>query len=216
MNSTPALAFEGTTFHTVQRRGQVWLRASEIAEALGYSRADKVTQIYDRNKDEFSPAMTQNLKLRVKGFGSGNDFKEVRVFSLRGAHLIAMFSRTELAKKFRRWVLDVLDRQLDGLAAEAASGYRLTEADRNSIEGLCCHMAFLHSWWKRVYPGLRALNPQLAAGAYDRFSDGAMFAHGLVAKFHLKSWHRYAAGFPWDGGFTERDTYRRQMERISA
>ncbi|MFN2858042.1 P22AR C-terminal domain-containing protein, partial [Escherichia coli] len=38
--------------------------------------------------------------------------KKVRVFSLRGAHLIAMFARTPVAKEFRRWVLDILDREV--------------------------------------------------------------------------------------------------------
>lgn len=33
----------------------------------------------------------------------------MRIFSLRGAHLVAMFARTPKAKAFRRWVLDVLD-----------------------------------------------------------------------------------------------------------
>lgn len=37
-----------------------------------------------------------------------------RIFSLRGCHLLAMFARTPVAKAFRKWVLDVLDR----LAAE--------------------------------------------------------------------------------------------------
>ncbi|MDH8489597.1 P22AR C-terminal domain-containing protein, partial [Klebsiella pneumoniae] len=37
---------------------------------------------------------------------------KVRVFSLRGAHLIAMFARTPVAKEFRRWVLDILDREV--------------------------------------------------------------------------------------------------------
>lgn len=40
--------------------------------------------------------------------------QETRIFSLRGCHLLAMFARTPVAKAFRRWVLDVLDR----LAAE--------------------------------------------------------------------------------------------------
>ncbi len=53
--------------------------------------------------------MTLTLSLGVKGFGSGDSEKEVRIFSLRGAHLIGMFSRTKLAKEFRFWVLDILD-----------------------------------------------------------------------------------------------------------
>lgn len=49
--------------------------------------------------------MTEEVKLAL----SGNYQKTVRIFSLRGAHLIAMFARTSLAKQFRKWVLDVLD-----------------------------------------------------------------------------------------------------------
>lgn len=32
--------------------------------------------------------------------------KETRIFSLRGAHLLAMFARTEIAKQFRKWILN--------------------------------------------------------------------------------------------------------------
>ena len=35
--------------------------------------------------------------------------REVRIFSLRGAQLLAIFARTPPAKRFRRWVLDVLE-----------------------------------------------------------------------------------------------------------
>ncbi|MNQ82204.1 hypothetical protein D3C85_972510 [compost metagenome] len=66
--------------------------------------------------------MTETVKLTV----SGNLQKEVRIFSLRGAHLLAMFARTEVAKEFRRWVLDVLD----GLSAQDSapdSSVTLTE-----------------------------------------------------------------------------------------
>lgn len=56
--------------------------------------------------------MSLVLKLNTKGFGGGNSGKDVHVFSLRGAHLIAMFARTPIAKEFRKWVLDVLDKEL--------------------------------------------------------------------------------------------------------
>jgi prophage antirepressor-like protein len=70
---------------------------------------NSVSRIYDRNPDEFTSAMTLTVNLTVKGFGNGGSEKEVRIFSLRGAHLIAMFARTALAKAFRKWVLDILD-----------------------------------------------------------------------------------------------------------
>lgn len=37
---------------------------------------------------------------------------KIRIFSLRGAHLIAMFARTQIAKEFRKWVLDILDKEV--------------------------------------------------------------------------------------------------------
>lgn len=57
--------------------------------------------------------------MRVKGFGNGNSEKESRIFSLRGCHLIAMFSKTDIAKQFRKWVLDILDREVLGKQIES-------------------------------------------------------------------------------------------------
>ena len=56
--------------------------------------------------------MTLTLDLGVKGFGNGNSKKAVRIFSLRGCHLLAMFAKTEVAKQFRKWVLDLLDKEV--------------------------------------------------------------------------------------------------------
>lgn len=101
-----ALSFNEVNFSPVERDGQIWLTAGELARALGYAKANAVTQVYERNQDEFNQSMTQvidnpqSLNLRL------------RVFSLRGAHLIAMFSKTAIAKQFRKWVLDVLDREV--------------------------------------------------------------------------------------------------------
>ena len=107
-----ALSFNEVNFSPVEQNGQIWLTAVELAKALGYAKSDAVTQVYERNKDEFNASMTLTLKLRVKGFGNGNSEKESRIFSLRGCHLIAMFSKTAIAKQFRKWVLDVLDREV--------------------------------------------------------------------------------------------------------
>ncbi len=102
------LTFQNTEFDVVDRSGNTWLKAADIARALGYKKADAVTQIYDRNSDEFTSAMSQTLNLSVPQNG-GELTRESRIFSLRGAHLIAMFARTALAKAFRKWVLDILD-----------------------------------------------------------------------------------------------------------
>jgi prophage antirepressor-like protein len=102
------LSFHETQFNVVNHNNQIWLTAVEIAKALQYKSDDSVTKIYNRNHEEFSHGMSETVNLTV----SGNLTKSIRVFSLRGAHLIAMFARTPVAKEFRRWVLDVLDREV--------------------------------------------------------------------------------------------------------
>ena len=104
MNS---LTFKDISFHPVnQNDDQIWITSSELARALGYAREDSVSRIYDRNSDEFTSDMTkiidnpQTVNLTV------------RIFSLRGCHLITFFARTPVAKEFRKWVLDVLDKEV--------------------------------------------------------------------------------------------------------
>jgi phage anti-repressor protein len=115
---TPAdLQFGDTHFNIADRNGQVWLRLSEIEEALGYANKGKgLSTIFHRNSSEFTESMTALVKLpdlHPRNEGAGQ-IREIRVFSLRGAHLLAIFARTEKAKEFRRWVLDVLDREVAG------------------------------------------------------------------------------------------------------
>lgn len=110
------LCFNDFTFSPVTRDSQPWFKSSEIARALGYKREDKVTQIYQRNADEFTEGMTQLVEISTEpqnevlgNFGTGR----ARIFSLRGCHLLAMFARTPVAKAFRRWVLDVIEQYGD-------------------------------------------------------------------------------------------------------
>ena len=110
-NRASALSFRSTTFEIVDQHGQHWLKASDLARALGYAREDAVSRIYERNASEFREDMTLTVKLTVNGINDSKREKEVRIFSLRGAHLLAMFARTSVAKEFRTWVLDVLEQQ---------------------------------------------------------------------------------------------------------
>ena len=102
--TVPALVFDDTVFSVVDRAGQPWLRGPEIAQALGYERGDAIARIYKRNADEFTAEMTDTVNLTV----SGNLQSNARIYSLRGAYLLGMFASTAPAKRFRRWVLDVL------------------------------------------------------------------------------------------------------------
>lgn len=103
------LTFEGRTMRVIERNGQKWLTAADIAAALGYSRSDKVSRIYQIHSTEFRPSMTDLVVTPVSGFSGIN--AEARLFSLRGAHLIGMFARTKKGAGFRSWVLDQLEAQ---------------------------------------------------------------------------------------------------------
>lgn len=109
---TQALIFNEITLSPVTYQNSLWIRATELARALGYSDTRKITHLYERNADEFTPEMTQVIEIAdVPEMGTSENLRrKARIFSLRGCHLVAMFARTPVAKAFRRWVLDVLDK----------------------------------------------------------------------------------------------------------
>lgn len=114
-----SITFNGAGLAIVRHCGQPYLTLSEVARAL-YSKGgeqsdtplDKATPnneralqiLYRRHADEFRPDMTAVVKIQTAGGA-----QDVRIFSLRGCHLLGMFARSERAKDFRRWALDVLD-----------------------------------------------------------------------------------------------------------
>lgn len=101
------LTFHNTNFSYMEMAGQVWLTAAEVGEALGYSDDKAIHRLYRKHANEFTVNMTGVVKVTTPG-----GVQDSRVFSLRGAHLMGMFSRTPVAKEFRRWVLDILDREV--------------------------------------------------------------------------------------------------------
>ncbi len=105
---TTALTFNDVTLSPVTYQNRLWIRSSELACALGYKRLDQIAKIYRVNADEFSSEMTQVIEI-TDNADSAFPVK-ARIFTLRGCHLVAMFARTPIAKAFRRWVLDVLDK----------------------------------------------------------------------------------------------------------
>ncbi|SFI59687.1 BRO-N domain-containing protein [Albimonas pacifica] len=110
------LTFEDTEIEVIRRDGEMWFTARDLAEALGYADDRAVHRLYQRNEDEFTADMSCTVKLTVQGDLSGQSDhagqrREVRVFSLRGAHLVAMLAKTERAKAFRRWVLDLIEEE---------------------------------------------------------------------------------------------------------
>lgn len=103
-----ALTFNGITLTPISHQNSPWIRAVELAKALGFKREDQAAKIYRAHADEFTPDMAQLVEI-TDNADSAFPVKSL-IFSLRGCHLVAMFARTPVAKAFRRWVLDVLDK----------------------------------------------------------------------------------------------------------
>lgn len=99
------LIFENIEFDVVDIHNIPWLRGMQVAYALGYKNpAQDIRNLFDRNAEEFTEEMTQIVELDTAG-----GRQPVRIFSPRGCYLIGMLARTEKARDFRRWVLDVLE-----------------------------------------------------------------------------------------------------------
>lgn len=106
------LMFQDKSIRLIEKDGKQWASAADIARALGYARSDHVTRLYDKHKAEFSQSMTMLTIIETadpRNDGVLLNKTTARMFSLRGAHLIAMFARTNKAQEFRRWVLDIID-----------------------------------------------------------------------------------------------------------
>ena len=110
-----SLCFNEFTFSPVIRDSQPWFKSSELARALGYKDENSVRRIYEHNADEFTENMTQV----VENLDTVNLTVRARIFSLRGCHLLAMFARTPVAKAFRKWVLDVIEKYGDRVPVDA-------------------------------------------------------------------------------------------------
>lgn len=152
------LTFNDVNFNPVERNGQIWLTSSELAKALGYADHTGVNRAYNRNKDEFTPSMTQLFEIneevkstyssKTKGLAA-----KTRIFSLRGCHLLAMFARTDIAKSFRKWVLDILDKEV-GTAVQV--NQLSTTIDRRplveSVNIYCAKTgSFFGDIWKMIH-----------------------------------------------------------------
>lgn len=98
------LTFKNHTFTPIIVNNQPYFGVLQIGVALNYARPELVNKVYNNHADEFTPDMSFLTTIDPPG-----GKQQVRVFSLRGCHLLAMFSKTPVAKEFRRWVLDLIE-----------------------------------------------------------------------------------------------------------
>ncbi|WP_334468768.1 BRO-N domain-containing protein [Arsenophonus sp. PmNCSU2021_1] len=161
------LIFRNTILETLPHNGQIWFTSAEIARALEYSDSKRVTVLYNRNSDEFTNGMTEVLELSTsrKSNTYDNLRNKIRIFSLRGAHLIAMFANTPVAKEFRKWVLDILDKQTVNQTSnftrqpQPKAAERFSHSDTRNLTHLVWCMTngfrFERSWSNAVWLALR-------------------------------------------------------------
>lgn len=145
------LTFHDVTLIPAPVTDGVWLTSSDIAKALGYASSKSVSTIYSRNSDEFTSTMSMVIKMKTNGINNNLREKSVRVFSLRGCHLIAMFATTTKAKEFRRWVLDILDREV----ANSPIAKQFTDEELCDLAWLWRAGAVMITACRDVYPLLR-------------------------------------------------------------
>jgi prophage antirepressor-like protein len=110
--SALSLSFNNLPLSPITHNSQLWLTSIDLARSLGYSQENAITKTFNRHKDEFTDSMSVLVPCQTGSLGESSGLQsEQRIFSLRGCHLLAMFSRTAIAKEFRKWVLDILDNQ---------------------------------------------------------------------------------------------------------
>lgn len=172
---TMALTFNGITLSPVSHQNSPWIRAVELAKALGFKREDQAAKIYRAHADEFTPDMAQLVEI-TDNADSAFPVKSL-IFSLRGCHLVAMFARTPVAKAFRRWVLDVLDK-LD--AEQRAASPAPTPDDFTGTLSITpeqqCTLQEIVRAKVEVFP--KNQRPSLYAQAWSRFNT-----HFRLAKY---------------------------------
>lgn len=89
--------FHSTEVRTVDRDGQVWFVAGDIAKALNYSETKDMTRFLDEDEADrhIMPVRSENGTLQTR---------EVTILSESGLYHALLKSRKPQAKPFRKWV----------------------------------------------------------------------------------------------------------------
>lgn len=161
------LNFHGVSLVPVENVNGIWLTSADVARALGYQSTKSVSNVFSQYEDEFSPGMTMVIESVTNGIRGSTRRMKVRVFSLRGAHLIAMFARTPVAKEFRRWVLDILDREV----AHSPIAKQFTDEE---LVNLC----YMQLWMEKsqrmsraLYPAMKEIGSSFSGTLYDMANE---------------------------------------------
>ncbi|MFV5384117.1 Bro-N domain-containing protein [Acinetobacter junii] len=180
MNS---LTFNTVTLHPIQQNDeQVWITSTELARTLGYKQENAVSKIFNRKADEFTSKMTQVIENpQLPNLG-------MRIFSLRGCHLIAMFARTPVAKEFRKWVLDILDREVQPKTKNHKTERVVLNDAVNMLVAKTKHLNFSDAY-KLIHQRFNVNG--IDEISFDQIPVAVEYVHHLIALFSHRE-HRTA------------------------
>lgn len=167
------LTFQTTSLSVINQHNQTFISARDLGLALTYKNpTSDIMRIYDRNADEFTAEMTALIEMPTAG-----GIQKVRIFSLRGAHLIAMFARTKVAKDFRKWVLDILDREVLQNAnqiqplVERKYTFEFTEYELEQLVWLWCSHSQMNTLLGQLEKPLEAIGSRFSAMTYSHHHE---------------------------------------------
>lgn len=191
------LTFQNTTLSVINQHNQTYFTSSELGKGLGYANPlQSVTNLYNSNADEFTAEMTALIETPTAG-----GIQKVRIFSLRGAHLIAMFARTKVAKDFRKWVLDILDAEINKNST-ALLPNTITPEQQQAIQSAvqqAHHRTGLH--WQEIYRQLKAM---FHVAKYDQLPEN-QFGNAMAFIMNLQPIALPPAEKKFTFDFTERE-----------
>ena len=177
-----ALSFNDVKLSPIKRDNQIWLTGSELASALGYARVNSLNKVYERNSDEFDHNMTQVIDITENvNLTSSNLVSKIRIFSLRGCHAIGFFAKTSVAKQFRKWVLDILDKEAGAPVAKTTKVERTPLHDAHAM--LVAKTKHLNSSdaWKII--NQRFGTQSIDEIPYDAIPVAVEYVHHLIALY---------------------------------
>ncbi|WP_250464208.1 MULTISPECIES: Bro-N domain-containing protein [unclassified Caballeronia] len=185
---TRSLRFQTHCFDVIDHSGQPWLQAQQIADALGYkNRRRAINDLFERNAAKFSNGMTSVVTLPARG---GDE--QVRIFSLRGAHLLGTLARTSKAAAFRCWIAELLE-------CEATGWIAIRQDEAQHLGALLIHLKIAQAAWRKALPALQALESPLTRHQ-DAFAHVSFYASTISAILarHAASSAGTSDRQPWD------------------
>lgn len=123
----------------IQEDGRYWMTAREIGKALGYNDpANSMNRLYARHKDDLEP-----YKAKVKLTDHLGIPHETSIFNTDGMWMFAMFANTSKARKFRKFVVNMLK------ALERQEFIHVSQIDQYCRKDWI-HKSEIEQWGKKI------------------------------------------------------------------